>query len=257
LLSSLFVIIAGCASLSDSVIRLSAKGKYREALTQLEKKGVGTIPLANAKPKDLEARSSYEAAVSAEYKRLVQAEIAKGSARMALRLAMEGQELCVWSEELKETVTSCRGLVENIDRISEEWEHLAQRPKGPPSSIEIKTFLLKAETISNLVADSPRAQEILRESRVLFEKYLQDDLRRQIKQKNTDNLSKLVSDLGLVKIPKVYVAKIIKVAENLIILPWSEREIDSQSGRLSERQLQCLQDIITIAESVSPPRYQS
>jgi hypothetical protein len=252
LLSFLFVISEGCTSLNESVIRLSARGRYREALAQLEKKGVGAIPLANAKPKDLEARLSYENAVNSEYNRLVQSEIAKGNARKALRFAEEGQELCFWSKEIMQMVVSCRQIVEKIDRTIEDWDCLVKGPREPPTSSEIKTFLLRAEVISNLAADSPRAQVILQESRALFAKFLEEDLRRQIKQKDAIGLHKLTSDLHLIKISNTYALKVIEVAKNLIALPWSEGEIDSLSGSLSEKQSQCLQNIITIANSVSP-----
>ncbi len=68
-LALIFLLIAlyACSSFNDSVNKLVLRENYREALTLLEKNGVGTSPIQKPKPEYLQARTAYENAINQKY----------------------------------------------------------------------------------------------------------------------------------------------------------------------------------------------
>src|SRR5690606_8280078 len=124
-LLSLAIPLGGCASLKDSVTRLTAKGDYVGALAALEKANGGSTVDPKSSPTDIEARSVYQAAVERRTTTLVESAATAGRAREALSAADEGARLCSWSPSIETTARERRQIVSNVDALASEW---ASRP---------------------------------------------------------------------------------------------------------------------------------
>ncbi len=259
LLVGTLVTVSGCASLKESVEKLASKEKYGEALRRLEKVGVGATIALDAKPKHLEARSTYEALVTAHYRDLVAAKVRKGNAREALRLALAGHELCVWSDELVQTRATRRKVVDTIEQRTEEW---AQLSRNSPSLTQIREYLLGVETVRREVSDSAQAKAAFGEARNRLVQHWGRKLPRQIRQRSDEAVVQLEADLMLTALRASTVSDIVKASQNLILLPWRENDIASLGDDLSDNQFDAVQVALTTLTSrarrgteQSPPLY--
>jgi S1-C subfamily serine protease len=146
--------VSGCTAVDKRVEKLTAAGKFEDALQELEKEGVGqTIALKpEPTPEALRAREIYQSVAETEYAKQVAAQLSVGLARKAVEVSATGVRLCQWSERLTRLELECRSRVATIDGLQAQLE-FAKGPAGGRDSR--REALVALQPFQQLLKDSP------------------------------------------------------------------------------------------------------
>jgi S1-C subfamily serine protease len=161
-LLALAVVLGGCASLTDTVSRLSAKGDFAGALAALEKAGVGTAVTEKASPGDIEARALYQSAVERKTTTSVEAAAVAGRAREAVSAAEDGLRLCPWSNELEALARERQDILGRIDALASQWAFSSSERR---EIAHVRSFLERAAPLYQQMTDSPAALAAVTQAR--------------------------------------------------------------------------------------------
>lgn len=215
---SLVCILAGvgCVSVERKVNELTSKGRYAEALVQLEKAGVGEVVNPKAPPEAQAARAKYQQRVEGAAESAVQSARDRGSAREAAQLATEWKQLCTWSAALATIERECESTVSEIDRLTREWRETSLNVVDERTARE---SLGRWAAVRTMLADSPAARESWQECRGALLAAIA--LRLRSTEHEPVDAIQLGNDLGAAGFPKREADLLVETARHLYALPRS------------------------------------
>jgi S1-C subfamily serine protease len=151
----------GCSTVDKRVERLTAAGKFEDALQELEEEGVGNLVSQQPEPSPeaLRAREIYQSVAEAEFAKLVDTQLSAGLARKAVEVSSAGARLCQWSSKLSSNEQACRSRVAAIDGAYAQLE-FALGPAGGRTTR--RTALQALKPYAQYLADSPAVSALQR-----------------------------------------------------------------------------------------------
>ena len=209
--------LGGCASLKDSVTRLTAKGNFAGALAALEAAGVGSTVEPKASLANLEARSLYQSAVERETASSVEVAAAGGRSREAMTAANEGVRLCPWSSALEATARERRDIVGTIDALALEW---ASGRSGRRDIINVRRFLERSAPLWQQIDDSPAAQAAVTQARSAIVDYWSEEIVPAMCRSDEVDMRAFDSDLLASGLPAPSRVALFASFARLHRLPW-------------------------------------
>jgi hypothetical protein len=227
------LVAQGCAGLRTRVDRLASQEKYSDALRLLESAGVGVTVKPTASQADRDARAAYGATVDRTYTGKIRRAVAQGRAREALQRAVEGLNLCPWSETLQSAVSDRQRAVDTIEELQRRWSSC---PSANDIE-ELRALLSAVSLVRDQLADSPEATSLVQEACASVVDFWVTQLPERVRRAEGPDFGVMGEDLKSAGAPPGSVEEVCNAARLLGGLPWTPERGIGQSLLIGAQQL--------------------